>query len=132
MENLKEQTFSFGDFYLDGAKRLLLEQGKPVSLNSKTFDLLLVLLENHGQVLSKNELLEKVWAGQYVEENNLTVHISALRKMFGEKKGNHRFIVTLPGRGYTFVAKVTVSEFEAQDAPVEDSFSDTQINEIFV
>ena len=78
MKTLTAQSFSFADFELDGAKRLLLKQDKPVSLNSKTFDLLLTLVENHGRVLSKDDLFEMVWAGQFVEENNLTVHVSAL------------------------------------------------------
>jgi non-specific serine/threonine protein kinase len=106
MEYLAAQSFSFADFELNGAKRLLLKQGETVSLNSKTFDLLAVLLENHGQILSKEELLDKVWENQFVEENNLTVHVSALRKALGETKDDHRFIVTIPGRGYSFVAKV--------------------------
>ncbi|MDQ3180959.1 MAG: winged helix-turn-helix domain-containing protein [Acidobacteriota bacterium] len=66
MEILTAQTF-FADFELNGAKRLLLKKGQAVSLNSKTFDLLFVLVENHGQILSKDELLEKVWAGQFIE-----------------------------------------------------------------
>ena len=105
METLTTQTFTFADFELDAAKRLLLKQGKAVALNSKTFDLLLALVENRGQVLSKEDLLNRVWANQFVEENNLTVQISALRKIFGEKKGEHQFIVTVPGRGYKFVAE---------------------------
>jgi DNA-binding winged helix-turn-helix (wHTH) protein len=106
MQTLTAQSFSFGDFKLDSGKRLLLEKGEPVSVNSKAFDLLLALVENHGQILSKDELLEKVWAGQFVEENNLTVHISALRKIFGEKKGKHQFILTIPGTGYSFIHEV--------------------------
>ncbi|MEP7038786.1 MAG: winged helix-turn-helix domain-containing protein [Acidobacteriota bacterium] len=106
METLTTQTFYFADFELDGAKRLLLKQGKSVPLNSKTFDLLLVLVENHGQILSKDELLEKVWVGQFVEENNLTVHVSALRKALGERKNENRFLATVPGKGYKFVAEV--------------------------
>lgn len=104
MVETTEKTFSFGDFELDGAKRLLLKQGAPISLNSKTLDLLLVLAENRGRVMSKNELLETVWENQFVEENNLSVHISALRKIFGEKKDAHQFIVTIPGKGYKFIA----------------------------
>ncbi len=106
MEALSTTTFLFGDFELDGSKRLLLKQGNPVALNSKTLDLLLVLVENHGSVLSRDELLDKVWANQFVEENNLAVQISALRKIFGERKDEHRFIVTVPGRGYSFVAEL--------------------------
>ncbi len=108
MTEATEKIFSFGDFELSGAKRLLLKSGEAVALNSKTFDLLLTLVENHGQILSKDELLEKVWAGQFVEENNLTVQISALRKIFGESKNEHKFIATIPGTGYKFVAEISI------------------------
>lgn len=104
METALEKSFSFGDFELDGTKRLLLKRGEALALNSKTFDLLLVLVENHERILSKNELLDKVWENQFVEENNLSVQIAALRKIFGEKKNEHRFIATVPGKGYRFVA----------------------------
>ena len=100
------KTFSFGDFELDAERRLLFKKGMSVALNSKTFNLLLFLVEHRGRVLSKDELLEKVWAGQFVEENNLAVQVSALRKIFGERKDEHRFIVTVPGEGYSFVAEL--------------------------
>ena len=106
MKTFSAQYFRFAEFELDGTKRLLLKQGKPVALNSKTFDLLLALVENRGEVLGREELLERVWNGQFVEEGNLTVQISALRKIFGERKDEHRFIVTVPGRGYSFVADI--------------------------
>ena len=106
METLTQKHFRFGDFELDVAKRLLLREGTPLSLNSKTFDLLLALLDRRGEVLTKDELLETVWPDQFVEEGNLTVQISTLRKIFGEAKNEHRFIVTVPGRGYSFVADV--------------------------
>lgn len=118
-----EKTFSFAEYKIDRAKRLLLKDGQPVALNPKTFDLLLTLVENRGEVVHKNELLDKVWANQFVEENNLTVHISALRKIFGEKKGEHRFIVTIPGRGYTFVAKVQQLESAEQEFSVDSKTS---------
>ena len=101
---LTERHFKFGEFELDAPKRVLRRGGAPVALNSKTFDLLLALVENHGEVLTKDELLEKVWPGQFVEEGNLSVQIFNLRKIFGEQKNDHRFIVTVPGRGYSFVA----------------------------
>lgn len=119
--------FSFGEFELDITRRLLRKSGKSVNLNPKAFDLLAVLVENHGKVLSKNELLDRVWENQFVEENNLTVHISALRKLFGEKRGEHRFIVTIPGRGYTFVAKVQVARFQEQPAAQNCETSITKI-----
>lgn len=106
METLAAKHFRFADFELDGAKRLLLKLGEPVALHSKTFDLLLALVECRGEVMSKDELLEKVWPGQFVEEGNLTVQVSTLRKVFGERAGEHQFIATVPGRGYSFVADV--------------------------
>lgn len=101
-----ENRFSFAEFEIDTVTRRLLKNGEAVTLNPKAFDLLSVLVTNHGQILSKDKLLETVWAGQFVEENNLSVHISALRKIFGEKKGEHQFIVTVPGKGYKFVAEL--------------------------
>jgi predicted ATPase/DNA-binding winged helix-turn-helix (wHTH) protein len=106
MAEVREKTFSFGDFELSGAKRTLLKGGELVALNSKTFDLLLALVENHGQILTKDEILDKVWEGQFVEENNLTVQISALRKILGEKKDEHQFIATITGKGYKFVHEI--------------------------
>lgn len=106
IEAAEQQIYSFAEFEVDAKKRLLLKNAQAISMNSKTFDLLLFLVENHGQILSKNKLLDKVWEGQFVEENNLTVQISALRKIFGEKKNEQKFIVTIPGKGYKFVADV--------------------------
>jgi predicted ATPase/DNA-binding winged helix-turn-helix (wHTH) protein len=106
MEKDFSKIFTFDDFKVDAERRVLLKNGETVALNSKTFDLLLILVENHGQILSKDELLEKVWEGQFVEENNLTVHISAIRKALGEKKGEPQFIVTIPGKGYKFIAEI--------------------------
>lgn len=106
MEKTAENTFFFGDFELSGAKRSLLKGGEAISLNSKTFDLLFALVENHGQILSKDEILGTVWEGQFVEENNLTVQISALRKILGETKGEHQFIATITGKGYKFVHEI--------------------------
>src|SRR5438132_10177197 len=98
-------NFKFEDFEIDGAKRLLFKQGTPLALNSKTFDLLEALVERHGEVVSKDELLDKIWEGQFVEESNLTVQISTLRKLLGESRGENKYIVTLPGKGYKFVGE---------------------------
>ncbi|HRH46310.1 MAG TPA: winged helix-turn-helix domain-containing protein, partial [Pyrinomonadaceae bacterium] len=111
METLTIKNISFRDFEIDVIKRRLFKSGEIIGLNSKTFDLLLTLAENHGQILSKDELLDRVWAGQFVEENNLTVHISALRKIFDEKKGEPQFILTVPGKGYKFIADVQINNF---------------------
>lgn len=98
--------FSFGDFRIDRDHRLLLRKGAPVALKPKTFDLLLALVENRGQLLTKNDLLDKVWENQFVEENNLTVHVAALRKALGETSKDNKFIATVPGKGYQFVAEL--------------------------
>ena len=107
METLKTKHLRFSEYELDGVRRVLLRSGKPVGLNPKAFDLLLVMVEARGEVLTKDELLDRVWPGQFVEEGNLKVHISALRKALGEHRKDHRFIVTVPGRGYSFVAPVS-------------------------
>ena len=107
METVAAKHFRFAGFELDGAKRLLLREGKPVALNSKTFDLLFALVEHSGEVLSKGELMDKVWPDQFVEEGNLKVQVSTLRKILRERADEHRYIVTVPGRGYTFVAELS-------------------------
>src|SRR5215204_6099303 len=102
-------VFLFEDFSLDRAHRLLKRGGDAVALHPKAFELLLMLVENRDRVLTKNELLNTVWESQFVEENNLAVQISALRKVFGERSGENRYILTIPGRGYQFVANVTTA-----------------------
>ncbi len=115
MKKEKKTGFSFEEFEIDINRRLLLKEGEAVNLNPKAFDLLLTLVKNHGKLLSKDELLNTVWENQFVEENNLTVHITALRKALGEVKNEHRFIVTVPGKGYNFVAKVERGKFEDEE-----------------
>jgi DNA-binding winged helix-turn-helix (wHTH) protein len=102
----KQTVYEFGDFRLDAAKRQLLHDGQPVQLSSKAFDLLLVLVESEGRLVEKQELYQRVWADQIVEESNLTVHISAIRKALGERKQSPRYIVTVPGHGYRFIGNV--------------------------
>ena len=102
----KKQVYEFGEFRLDVMKRLLTRAGDLVPLYSKAFDLLLVLVQNSGRDLSKDELLEAVWPGQILEEANLTVTMSVVRKALGEKASQPGFIVTIPGHGYRFVTDV--------------------------
>ena len=97
----------FDGYRLDTARRqLLTSNGLPVPLMPKALETLVYLVEHAGQTVSKDDLLRAVWPDTVVEENNLTQNISALRKALGEKAGEHRFIVTVPGRGYRFVAAV--------------------------
>ena len=111
MDEPQIQIYRFGNFRLDAAKRLLLKSVEEiVPLMPKAFDTLLYLVQNSGKVIEKDELMAEIWADTIVEENNLTQNISILRRVFGEKPGEHRFIVTVPGHGYKFVAEVTKEE----------------------
>lgn len=98
--------YEFGPFRLDIERRLLLRDGESIHLAPKAFDTLHVLVENRGRVVEKNELLNQLWPDSFVEEINLTVYISMLRKTLGDKPDEHQYIVTVPRRGYSFVADV--------------------------
>jgi DNA-binding winged helix-turn-helix (wHTH) protein len=100
---------SFGPFRLLPTQFLLLEGDKPVRLGSRALELLMVLLERPGELASKQELMARVWPDTFVEPANLTVHISALRRMLRDGRDGNRFIINIPGRGYSFVASVEVS-----------------------
>src|SRR4051794_10462899 len=104
MESVAEEQFRFGEFELDAGRRRLSRDGVDLTPNPKAFDLLVELIRSSGTVVSKDDLLERVWPGQFVEENNLSVHVSALRKLLGDGKGAGKFIATVPGKGYSFVA----------------------------
>jgi TolB-like protein/DNA-binding winged helix-turn-helix (wHTH) protein/Flp pilus assembly protein TadD len=100
--------YEFGDFQLDTAKRLLRRlDGTTVPLTPRVFETLLYMVEHHDTVLDKERLMEAVWPDSIVEENNLSHNIWILRRIFGEAPGSHSYIVTVPGRGYRFVAEVS-------------------------
>jgi DNA-binding winged helix-turn-helix (wHTH) protein/Tol biopolymer transport system component len=108
--------FEFGRFRLDRSERFLFQDGEVVPLSPRLFDTLLVLVENRGHVVQKNDLMQKVWNDVAVEENNLTQSISALRKILGDNLDGPKFIETIPKRGYRFVAPVKeVSEEELRN-----------------
>jgi DNA-binding winged helix-turn-helix (wHTH) protein/TolB-like protein/Flp pilus assembly protein TadD len=119
MESLPAGIYDFEPFRLDTRKRLLLCDQKPVALPSKAYDALVVLVTNSGQVIEKDELIKRVWPNSFVEEANLTVCISALRKALGERPNEPRYIMTVPGRGYQFVASVDSAPDEEPDWVVE-------------
>src|SRR5215510_10210964 len=98
--------YEFGPFRLDVAERLLLRDGEAIPLQPKVFDLLHALVEHHGHLLEKDELLKVVWPDTIAEEVNLANNISVLRKALGEEGNGQRFIETVPRRGYRFVAGV--------------------------
>ena len=100
---------SFGPFRLLPTKFLLLEGGKPVPLGSRALVILIVLLERPGQLVSKQELMSRVWPNIFVDPANLTVHMSALRRVLRDGRDGNRFIINIPGRGYSFVASVDLS-----------------------
>ena len=101
---------SFGPFRLLPTQFLLMEGGKPVPLGSRALEILIVLLERPGQLVSKQELMARVWPNIFVEPANLTVHMSALRRTLRDGRDGNRFIINIPGRGYTFVASIVRHE----------------------
>jgi DNA-binding winged helix-turn-helix (wHTH) protein len=115
----EERIFEFGDFVLTPGERLLLRGGEPVALTPKAFDVLVVLVNRSGHLVSKNELLHEVWPDTFVEEVNLTVHISALRKILDRDRYGGSMIQTVPTHGYRFAGAVM-----ARDAAMRRAFVD--------
>jgi DNA-binding winged helix-turn-helix (wHTH) protein len=121
----RKEMYEFGPFSLDTAERAISRDGAPISLTPKVFDTLVCFLRNQGRLLSKDEILKEVWPDVVVEEVNLAVNVSTLRKMLGEGPQDGRYIVTVPGRGYRFVAAVqkTVAGNRSPDgASAENAF----------
>jgi Tol biopolymer transport system component/DNA-binding winged helix-turn-helix (wHTH) protein len=109
--------YRFGSYDFESGRGLLWRDGVLVPLTPRTAEVLRVLLEHRGEVVEKSDLLRFVWPNSFVEENNLAKHISTLRKVLEERRGQHDIISTIPGHGYMFVAPVT--EADAVPAPVE-------------
>ena len=109
MSQQRRNVYEFGPFHLDATRRVLLKEGEPQKLFPKEFDTLLALVERSGQVLEKDDLMRTVWHDAIVEESNLATNISHLRKILGESRDKHDYIVTVPGRGYRFVAGVKLA-----------------------
>src|SRR6266851_2357714 len=104
------QAISFGPFRLLTEQRLLLEGDRPVRLGSRAFDILAALVERTGEVVGKEQLIARAWPQTFVEEANLKIQVSALRRALGDGQGGHRYVITVPGRGYNFVAPVRREE----------------------
>jgi eukaryotic-like serine/threonine-protein kinase len=112
---MKEKwIFQFGEFQVEALARVLRREEEILALNRRAFDVLLYLVQNSGRILTHGELLKNVWPDTYVDENSLAQSISALRRALGEKPGDNSYILTLPGRGYQFVAPVKVVGAESQ------------------
>lgn len=119
MKSPPAPVYAFGNFRIDTGRRLLWQDDAPLALTPRVFDTLLYLVEHHGTVLDKERLMEAVWPDTIVEENNLAQNISTLRRLLGETPGAHRFIATVPGRGYRFVAEV--SSCDDPPSPLEEA-----------
>src|SRR5258707_9193730 len=115
------EAFVFGPFRLLVARRELLAHGVPVTMGQRAFEILLTLVSRHGQLVTKDELMAEVWPGVVVEENNIQVHISAVRKVLAAAGDGDRYLLTVAGRGYRFLAPVTrESAGEPKTAGVAD------------
>ena len=119
MDVQTRRIYEFGHFRIDSANRRLLRDGEIVPLKSKVFDTLLVLMETGGETVTKDQLMQAIWPDTMVEENNLTQNIYALRKVLGERPGEHRYIVTVPGQGYRFVSSVRQASTGPPDLVIE-------------
>ena len=119
--------FRFDGFEIDPRNRLLQREGANIPIPAKVFDVLLVFAENPGRLLEKDELIERVWQEGFVEEGNLARHVSTLRKALGDNDRERKYIVTVQGRGYRFVADVLTTESNDISRVPENSSSPPQI-----
>ena len=113
--------YEFGPFRLIPEERQLLRDNRVVPLTPKSFDLLLVLVENSGHLIEKEELMKRVWPDSFVEEANLSVKMSALRRALGEGPNEHQYVETVPRHGYRFVADVTERRDEGTESSTRES-----------
>jgi eukaryotic-like serine/threonine-protein kinase len=115
---LEKRVYEFGEFRLNTAERVLESAGRPVSIAPKALGVLIVLVENRGRLVEKENLMREVWPGTFVEENSLAFNISVLRKIFAESSAPLGYIETVPKRGYRFIAEVVeVPELPGKEEP---------------
>src|ERR1700693_6104923 len=106
MPSIVKELYEFGSFQLDPGERLLLCEGRPVPMTPKDFDMLVALVARSGHLVEKEELMKAVWPDSFVEEGNLCVTVSLLRKALTVDRDGHKDIETVSKRGYRFVAGV--------------------------
>ena len=117
MTAAQPDTYYFGEFRIETGKRLLLRNGEPVPLTPKVFDTLLHLVLHRDKVVEKDELMQAIWPDTVVEENNLNQNVSTLRRVLGESRGENRYIVTVPGKGYRFIASLEAGREAPEELP---------------
>src|SRR3984957_12214317 len=105
-----DRVISFGTFRLFPRQRLLLDAEKSLRIGSRALDILIALIERPGELLSRDELMARVWPNTVVEEGNLKVHVAGLRRVLGDGRGGIRYLINVPGRGYRFVAPVAFAD----------------------
>src|ERR1700683_3476034 len=110
------EIFQFGKFQIDARARTVRREKAIVTLNSRSFDVLLYFVQNPGRVLAREEMLKNVWPDACVDEHSLAQSISVLRRVLEEKPGDNDYIVTVPGRGYQFVSPITVVPARSAEA----------------
>ncbi|MFC6522822.1 ATP-binding protein [Undibacterium arcticum] len=120
-----DDAIAFGPFHLFPEQQLLLEAGKPVRLGSRALEILVALVERPGEIVSKMELVARVWPNTIVVEGNLKVHIAALRKALGDGRDGNQYLVNVPGRGYKFVAPVVHPKRPAPLLPMLGAYPHT-------
>ena len=118
LERQNDQFYEFGPFRLAAAEHRLYRNGEVITLPPKEFDLLLLLVRNPGQVMNRESLIKALWPNTVVEEANLNVHISALRKALAERSSEQHYIETLPRLGYRFIAPVTEVDGASAISPI--------------
>jgi predicted ATPase/DNA-binding winged helix-turn-helix (wHTH) protein len=121
------EAISFGDFVLVSSKRLLTRAGVPVELGARTLDTLITLVSRANEIVSKHDLMTRIWPDVTVDEGSLRFHIASLRKALGDGKNGARYIVTEAGRGYSFVASINRSS-EQGDMPVRAVARSSSVN----
>src|SRR5262245_59792215 len=122
------QEITFGPFRLLPAQRALFEDDRPLRLGSRALDILIALADSPGELVSKDELIPRVWPKTFIEEANLRVHIASLRKALGDGQRGARYIMTVPGRGYCLVAPVVHQD--EKGSPAESHAEATQTHNL--
>jgi eukaryotic-like serine/threonine-protein kinase len=121
MTNGPKVLYEFGPFQVDPAKQVLLRENQPVAITPKVFETLLILVRHSRDVVTKDDLMKSVWPDSFVEEANLSQNIFVLRKTLGDTPEDRRYIATIPGRGYRFVAEVRTIAQDSDDVLISSS-----------